>query len=191
MAEILADAKKPEHRRTATARILLRPDLIQRHREMDDRLVDFNDDSIDQTGRVELAKEVERLEDEIEAARVPFTFQGIGNRAWSDLMRDHPPTAEQAKAAPRAEFNPDTFPAAAMAASCIDPAETTAEDFLELETLITVLDYQNLWGALLNANVGGGDRPKSKAVGMIRSMSAAFETTPASEGSLEASSSDE
>jgi hypothetical protein len=127
IADILAQAENPEYVRVATARVLIRQDLLARHEELDAELqaAIASDGMHNRTPRAPaLAAELEALEAEVEAAKVEFRFRSIGKRAWADLLAAHPPTREQKKADPRVDHNPDTFPAAAIAASCVDPVLT-------------------------------------------------------------------
>lgn len=193
LGEILAEAKDPENRRTTTARILLRQSLLKRHAELDARLVATT--AADEKHNREpeapaLRAEIEALEAEIEAAFTTFTFANVGHRKWADLGRDNAPTKEQLAEYGRLEHNPDTFPIAAIAASCIEP-EMTPEGVAELAEVISVTQFTVLWNACLDANTGGLESPKSQAVGVMRLMNAAFERTRALAASPAPSSSAE
>jgi hypothetical protein len=107
------------------------------------------------------------LEAEIDAAKVEFRFQSIGHRAWADLMAAHPPTKEQLKAFNRIDHNPETFPLAAIAASCVEPA-MTVDDVGRLERALNDTQFNLLLVRCVEANTGGIDTPKSAAAGMIR-----------------------
>lgn len=74
-------------------------------------------------------------------AAVVFRFARIGGTQFEELRADHPATADQRAKARQAQLdakvprhqlvelphNPDTFPPALIAASCIDPAMTVDE----------------------------------------------------------------
>jgi len=65
-------------------------------------------------------------------AVVTLKFRSVGHHAYDQLVRDHPPTAEQiaeVKAAGMGDlnFNADTFPPALVAASLEEPKMTVAE----------------------------------------------------------------
>lgn len=62
----------------------------------------------------------ERLED-----AVAFTFQELGRARYERLLREHPPRPIDIEA--DADWNTDTFPAALIAAACVDPAMTGEE----------------------------------------------------------------
>lgn len=190
--DILAVAEDPAHRRTATVRILLHQDLELRHRELE-RLLS---DELDADARLnrdpvapDVAAQIRDLEAEIERSKASFTFRALGKRAWADLLAKHPPTAEQ-KQHGRAEFNADTFPAAAVAACAVDPV-ITPEAATRLEAALNSSQFDVLWGAVLDVNVGGLSSPKSRVAGLTLRQNGASATTHAPEGSLAASSSDE
>lgn len=190
--DILTVAEDPTHRRTATVRILLHQDLEARHRELERRLdVEMAEDARLNRDPVapDVADEIRALEAKIDAAKVPFTFRAVGKRAWSDLLAKHPPTVEQRQTG-RAEFNPDTFPAAAVAASSLEP-QITPDAASRLEAALNSSQFDVLWGAVLDVNIGGLQSPKSAFAGRIRRPNGGSVTTPAPEESLEASSSDE
>jgi len=195
IADILADARNPAYVRVATARVLLRQDLAARHEELDAELraaieVDHQEDSLEVTAP-DVAEQVQELEAEIEAAKVSFRFRAIGKRAWSDLLKEHPPTKAQLQADPRLDHNPETFPAAAIAASCSDP-EMTLDDARELEAALNQSQFAVLWAACIDANIGGVTDPKSRlAAGLIRRANGESAKPPTTTGSHEASSSDE
>lgn len=190
--DILTVAEDPTHRRTATVRVLLHQELEARHRALELELVA----AIDEDARLnrdpvapDVAQKIRDLEVELDAAKVPFTFRAIGKRAWADLLAAHAPTPEQRQTG-RAEFNPETFPAAAIAASAIDP-EISPPAAARLEAALNSSQFDLLWGAVLDVNIGGLQSPKSVVAGRIRRPNGASVTTAAHEGSLAASSLDE
>jgi hypothetical protein len=110
---------------------------------------------------------------------------------WANLMVKHPPTKEQRKENPRLDHNPETFPLAAMAASCVEPSGATVESFQRLDASgVPSAVFDELWVTCLDANLGAGI-PKSAAAGVIRRLSGRSATTPAPAASPDPSSSDE
>lgn len=173
--DLLAEIKP----RTATARILLNQDLVAEHARLDAELRSAldrdqrNGAGLD-TDTPELARRVQDLEGEMDAARRPFTFKAIGRRRWQNLLMMHPPTKDQKHARPGLDHNPETFPLAAIEASCIAPVLTN-EAVAALADALAVNQFDQLWAACLDANVGGsGDTPKSLVAGGIARASAAF-----------------
>jgi hypothetical protein len=192
--EILAVAADPAHQREATAKILFRQDLVLRHAELDAELAAMREQFADQVLAPEAvhtkAAEVKALEDEMEAARVEFRFRALPYREWLDLLAKHPPTKEQVKARLGVDHNPETFPAAAIAASCVEPA-MSEDQAHELERVLPLDQFSLLWGTCAIVNRGGDGLPKSQLAGMILRRNGASATTAASEASPVVSSSDE
>lgn len=130
---------------TKTVEIVLDPELAERVREAerrrddaDRRLAARSDDPDVQTEAWEAAAALEafRAQAVKDDAVVAVRFRSVGRHAWDDLIRAHPPTEEQvaeAKAGGMVElnFNSDTFPPAAVAASLVEP-KMTADEVAEL-----------------------------------------------------------
>lgn len=193
--EILALAENPEHTRVVTARVLLRQDLLAEHDRLDAQLAAVIADDA-RLNRIPaapgLAERIEELEAEIDAAKVEFRFRSVGKRTWANLLAKHPPTKDQKRSEPGLDHNPETFPVAAIAASCFDP-ELTVRDVERLERALNSSQFGLLWAKCVDANVGGVSDPKSVAAGLIRRANglSASSATAAVEPSLAASSSDE
>lgn len=185
--DILA-ATKP---REATARILLDQGLLAEQESLNEQLAAITTaDSLERPAEaIELARRLDDLERRIDGEKVPFTFRAIGHRRWMDLLRDHPPTKEQKATNPYLDHDPETFPAAAVAASCVEPA-MTAEQAGMLEDRLSLAQWSELWAACLTANVGGDQSPKSVAAGLILRRNGGSATTAANEESPAPSSSD-
>lgn len=177
--------------REKTVRILLRQDLIAEHARLDDELVAAA--KVDATENRDpvgpaLAERILELEAEIEAAKRLFRFRAVGKKAWADLIAQHPPTPEQLKGHGRLDHNPETFPVAAIAASCIGP-KMTVEQVAKLELELNLAQFEILWSGCLDANVGGSDSPKSLVAPLIVRMNDVFETTAVNGASRDRSSS--
>lgn len=188
--EILSQATDPAYVRTATARILLRQDLLTQHQQLEADL-----DAAIQADNAEnrtpqapaISQQILDLEAEIDAARIEFRFRSIGHRAWADLMAAHPPTKEQIKALGRIDHNPETFPIAAIAASCVEPA-MTVDDVAQLDRALNDTQFNLLLVRCVEANTGGVDTPKSVAAGVIHRVNGRSVTTPAPVASPDQSS---
>ncbi|MFI1830706.1 hypothetical protein ACH41E_30355 [Streptomyces sp. NPDC020412] len=81
--------------------------------------------------------------DELDAASDFLTFLALPRPALEDLIAAHPPTAQQAEEG--AVFNPDTFPAALIAASSLDGM--SEKEAAELLTTWSTPDANALWEA--------------------------------------------
>ena len=166
--QILAQAEDPAFVRVATARILLRQDLITRHTELETELAEAiaRDAVTNAKDRApDISRKLKKLEDEIEAAKVGFKFRNIGRKAWADLLAAHPPTKAQKEL--RTDHNPETFPIAAMAAAIVEPEGFDEDGIRRLEAVLTDAQFTALWRACVDACMGGVESPKSLAAGQI------------------------
>lgn len=178
--------------REVSARVLLRQDLAERHAALERELGRVAAEDLRENREplaLGVAQEIEALEAEMEACKRTFTFRSIGHRKWADLIAKHPPTRAQLAANSRLDHNPERFPCAAIAATCVSP-EMTEEQAFELEGHLTLAQWSILWVSCLEANTGGGDSPKSQAAGAILRASGGSARTAAAMASLGASSSD-
>jgi hypothetical protein len=118
---------------------------------------------------------------------VDFTFKALGRKAWRDLVDGHQPDDDQQQqylerqtqlGVPERKremlwYNPDTFPAAAIAASLVEPTATVEQaqamwdsgQFSEAElarimSLITALN--GVADATVNWGKGSGQTPDSE-----------------------------
>lgn len=114
----------------------------------------------------ELEAHVLAVAKEVEARTRTFTFESIGRLAWRKLKSEHPPTEEQA--AEEFDHNPETFPVEAFLASCIEP-KLSREDAEWLCHDLPEGEFLRLWGALLKANLIGGDAKKAVATAVAGS----------------------
>jgi hypothetical protein len=169
--DILAQAENPEFVRVSTARVLLRQDLHAEHQRLENELaaaVDRNrgDTTIGGEDTTAIVDQLRAVEAEVEDAKVEFRFKAIGRRAWLDLLAKHPPTREQLRARSTLDFNPDTFPTAAIAASCVEP-EMTVDQVERLERALNSAQFEVLWGACISCNMEGVADPKSALAVLI------------------------
>lgn len=192
--DIVAQLLEKVSPRRSVARVLLDQELHNEHERLDAELT--REKHVDRTeNRAEkapaIARQVVELEERIEAAKVEFTFQSVGFTSWLKLKAKYPPTQEQRKANPNAEFNIDTFLVPAIAASIVEingePATMTVEQVAQLERGLNEGQFATLWQAALDANQGD-KTPKSWAAGATARVSDSFESTPALEESLDQSS---
>lgn len=177
-----------------TARIpKVRQSLRDEHAELNAKLLTLNSDTIDlhPEMRPTLAR-IAEIEAEFEASMVEFRFAGIGNLAWVKLVAAHPPTRDQLKANPKADHNEDTFPYAAIEASCVSP-KMTADQARDLRSKpwVDAAAWAELWAACFRANVKQ-DPPKSMwAAGLTRLLRGESVEQPTISESPSPSSSDE
>lgn len=206
--DILAAAENPAFVRVATARVLLRQDLLARKDELEEAIkaeaaIDARENRTPVA--LGLAREMEALDAEIEEAKVEFKFRSVGKRAWADLLAANPPTKEQSTRIRGLDHNPLTFPCAAVALSYVDPVdpgwvpdqkgEVFAEryaKFVRLFDRLNTSQWEALWSKCIDANLGGLDTPKSQAASLLlRLANSRSATTAVPEESLAVSSSGE
>lgn len=125
----------------------------------------------------ELADAVVDLTNQVEAdkERHRFTFRTVPYSRWRDLVEAHPPTDQQKKRADWLEYNPDSFPPVAVAASCHDP-ELTDDDAVWLRENLPRLEFDRLFNAAFEVSVGGSDLPKS-VVAIARTLASEAKST--------------
>lgn len=192
----IEDIKAAFARRRVEAKVLVDGKLLDEHRRL------CGDDTTGLPGELHRAmredamsnrqpetpailNRVAALEAEIEAAQTVFVFEGIGDYAWHQLLNKHAPTRDDRIAG--YDFDPETFPPLAVAASCIEPV-LTPDDARWLFVNLDVAEWQRIWGACLLANLGERDRPKSVTATAAAIARNGYSTTAAPEGSLGQSS---
>lgn len=178
--------RKGQHRRPVhTVRIPMRADLpdeiarleleVRRAKVVDAR---ENRDPV----ALQIARQIQDLEVELAASEEAFTFQALARGAARELIAEHPATEDQQKNAAaegrRLQWNPDTYPPALIAASCISPAGFTLEDATEIWDEWSDGQVAQLWSACLSVNAGTVDvGPKSQIASDILTGSAPNLTT--------------
>ncbi len=192
--EILAVAEDEAYHRVTTATIAAVPQALRdEHEALVALLPTLLSDTIeDHPDRLVTAERIIEIEAEMEASTIEFRFRCIGHRAWADLLRAHAPTKEQLRQDRSLDHNPETFPDAAMAASCVEPA-MSVEDVARLAAspLIDVTAWSRLWNACIKANVVDKNPKSLAAAGLIRHRSEESGPPPSTTESLAAFSSGE
>lgn len=79
-------------------------------------------------GQLEKAKELTKLEDEMEEHSVDFVFERIEQDAWDQLVAAHPPAKDNDEHK-RMGINVDTFKAPAVQMSCVSPTGMDTSSF--------------------------------------------------------------
>lgn len=147
---------------------------------------------LDQPGEVrDLAEQVVKLKEQIDKDRAEhtFVFATVPYSQWRELVEEHGPTEQQKADNRYAEFNPDTFPQAAIAAASVDP-ELTVEDAEWLREQLPRGEFDRLLDAVFTVNVGGSQLPKSVSGTVDQLASVLSSTTPQPEDSPSPSSED-
>lgn len=173
--------------KTTTVRVCLRGDLLGEHERLERELAEARRLDLTENRHAEapaVAAKVADVERQIDASQVEFTFTAVGQKAWTDLLVRHRPDEEDREQ--RYEFNPRTFPQAAIALSCSSPA-MTPEQAEQLYEALNFGQWQKLWAACMAANVEGTDVPFSAAASVILRGSETKSASPAPLVSVEAS----
>ena len=183
--DILGLVKSTSYTRVKTARIFLPPqDLVDEHEALTAKADAARQDQSIDSNVADYARQLAELEDEFEEHYVAFRFRALPRRQWVDLLAAHPPTKEQRRDDPRAQFNPETFPAHAIAACLVSP-EMTVEQVSILENGdedghggLNDSQFNVLFNTCVEANVGGLAAPKSIAAGAHRLLKNGSEPQP-------------
>lgn len=159
-------------------------------RQLDEQRVEG---MLDQNDAVrELAERLVEVKARIDQDRAKhtFVFRQIPYDDWREVAEAHPPTKQQKSENKYLDINPDTWPQAAIAATCHEPP-LTLKDAEWLRQNLPQQEFQRLADATSQVNVGGSQLPKSVSSTVAALGSALKSTTPASEESLSPSSEDE
>lgn len=185
--DALIDGYEP---RVESVQICLRQDLLAEHRRLEQDLVAASASASDSdSDPTEIAEQVAAVEAELASASTTFRFQALGREDYANLIAAHAPTKEQREADKGLDHNPETFPAALIAASSIDPKLTEAQAG-RIEKKWRLADFRRLYDAALMVNVGVTDEaPKSVLAGVILGRNASSGTMSARKGSRGRSSS--
>lgn len=135
-------------------------------------------DSIDGGSDVlAIAQKIVDVQEQVKASERKFHLRAIDDWAWGELVDAHPPTDEYRAKQPGAQWNPETFAPAAIAATCVTPKMTPAQVERLLKT-IAPRHVRRLFDATLVLNAGRGDDiPKSGAASVLRRASERSSTT--------------
>lgn len=102
---------------------------------------------------------IAEAEKALEKATETFVFRGIGRTKYDRLLAEHPPTdsqreANKSKGLPEPDYNPDSFPPALCAASCISHEATEDEwkALLHDDEIMNSAEEMILFSSALAAN---------------------------------------
>lgn len=119
-----------------------------------------------------IATRILELRDQAKAAEVEFVFASIGRRAYTDLVRAHPPTDAQSESAGGVlAWNTDTFPPALLAAACQAPTGTDEAWWTRKYDQWGTGQIARLWQACLTAQGGVVEVPKATEASELMSVS--------------------
>jgi len=145
--ELVAAAKLRE----AVVSLCFAGDLQGRAEELQRQLAEASTDwaagsLADVDPRAALAEELSAVRAELEENRAEFLIRALPSRQWSDLLARHPSKGDAGQL-----FDIETFPQAAIAACCVDPA-MTADEYAELSQVLTGAQEAELFDAVWRVN---------------------------------------
>jgi hypothetical protein len=109
----------------------------------------------------EIAEKIAAAREKLKASEAEFRFRALPDREWSDLLAAHPP-----RDAEKEMFNPDTFPAALIAACAVDPA-MTSDQVGRLFAVLNQGQRNQLFTAAYEVNTEGTSVPFSVSASAI------------------------
>ena len=158
--KIVAEASRPECSVTLCTAGALNARLQDLERQLAEEHQKVSTSLADGGRRVELAREVDALVEEMRAHEHTFTFRGLPHKAWSDLTAAHKPRDDRNE-----PVNLETFPLACIAAALVrvddDEVTTDTEDVEKLFDVLNEGQIDQLFNAAWEANTGGRSVPFS------------------------------
>lgn len=146
---------------TSSVRVCLRGDLLGELDLVNEDLAPYDDweasSLSDVDPRPPLAARKRDIEKRMRQEQATFTFQGIGDKSWSDLLAAHPPRKGHEETE---NFDPGSYPVALVSAASVDP-KMTVEQATQLFNSFTLTQRNIVFAAAYSANVRGVDIPFS------------------------------
>lgn len=154
ISEILKLARRREH----SVRICLAGDVAAEVDRLEAQLesaVQWQPDSIaDENPTAELAAKIKAARERMRDAEVEFTFRALGDKAWSDLVAQHPGKSDEEP------WDPESLAPALVSVSASDP-EMTPEQVGELFEVLNQGQRQKLIEAAWAVNGDATEVPFS------------------------------
>lgn len=171
--DVFADAKLP----TRSVPLCLRGDLVSEWQDLERRFKSANQAADEDTlasknsaEAIELARQMEALEEQMRASTRTFRLQGLPGSKWRDLLRAHPPR-EGDEGDAQVEFNRDTFGVAALAACCAMPKMTPGQAAKLVDKTLTDGQWGTLFAHIWQMHTSAVDVPFSLAASAVRAAS--------------------
>lgn len=172
--DVFADWQQEYSPKRTSVDVLFDGGLAARLAEIEERLAEWEDAKPAQLKTLgdKASPELEALRQEAEQLRAEargkvrtLIFESVGRKRWRDLVAEHPPTEEQRKRFPLLAMisepvNMETFPAPALAMSCVEPGLSLEEAEWIMEKL-PVEDSNRVLDACMDANASRVSLPKA------------------------------
>jgi hypothetical protein len=167
VADLLAQAKPAEH----TIRLCLRGDLQAQFEELDRQRAEAasktDGDSLAGSPAVAIARRMEALREEMDAATVTFTVRALSRKRYQALVAAHPPRRDEKGDVLDDDremgVNQTTFWEPLIRACAVDPELTEDQWRRLLDDVLSDRQYEQLASAALVACRGNVDIPFSFA----------------------------
>lgn len=147
---LLASAKQPE----TTVTLCLRADLQAEWEQLDRELTDLRARAsrklAGSNDEVELARQVQAVEEEMAASTITVTLRALTRRPWMQLVQSHPPRKDN-EGDKQLGINQDTFFDALIGACVVDP-ELDEERLTGLLDALTSHQFDQLTEAAWSIN---------------------------------------
>ena len=177
LAEIVA-AAKPIRK---TVRLCTDGDLLAEHERLEAQLEQAHNAQVmggklNSAGEVRrLAEAVQKCEKAIRAAEDEYEFEKLSGTKWSTLKDEHGPREGKERVE---RWNPETFPKAAVAASCVSPeGMDDAAVFSAFWDGLNEAQRDVLFRGAYAANEDGASVPFSATASLVLSTSRPSSTT--------------
>lgn len=173
-----------------------RADLVARRQQLDIELSEAireakRDDLLNSPAVSAARRAVDENDSAISGAQRTFKFAGIGNEAWHNLKRKHPPTDTDRLVGN--DTNLVRFAPALIAAASADEPKVTVDQATKLMAKLPPGEFDNLFDAALQANGQVIAAPKSDLAALIERspLNGGSSTTSLPEASPDPSLSDD
>lgn len=162
-----ADMKAAHRNTRRSVRIPLDQAAVEEAGRLDDELprIQRDDDELTRDPQAPLtAERIRDLERQAAASEVLFVFEGIGRARHAKLLAEHQASDEQKKLLGEyLPYNPEAFPPALLAASCVEPAELrdNVDEWRAIHDTWSAGQVKALWSTCTDANGDVMETPKS------------------------------
>lgn len=160
--DILGQVKLPEK----SVPLCLRADLLAEFEDLDQQFKIARDNPAKTLGNkeaAEIAQVMQATREQMQASTETFHLRALPRRQWSDLLKKHPSASGET-----GEFDPDTFPVAALAACCVTPA-MSEDQAGQLVDRVSQGQWNTLWLAIIELNIGAAEVPTSVSASAVLS----------------------
>lgn len=172
--DVFADAKLPRRE----VPLCLRGDLVAAWQSAERRFKQAQDAASDEAlasatsaEAIDLARQMEDLQQQMRDATRVFQLQGLPRSEWRELLKAHPPR-EGNEEDQLVGFNRDTFGTVAFAACCVMPKVTPAQAEKLVDQVFTDGQWNELFGHIWAMNAGKVEVPFSLAASAVKASSA-------------------